>query len=114
MNDTPAKKAAPAARPAAQTPPPAAPPAEQTPEPAELSVKNVMAVINDGADDADTVDALNRAFYRFGAQDASRELPRSWRRVQRRIGVDPDKLDGFATPDQVNLFANRAGLTVTK
>jgi len=106
MNETPAtpaKKAAPAARPAAQTP-----------EPAELSVKSVMAAINDGADDPDTVDALNKAFYRFGAQDASRELPRSWRRVQRRIGVDPDKLDGFATPDQVNLFANRAGLTVTK
>lgn len=90
------------------------PTTRQTPETQELSVKKIMAVVNDGADDPATVAELNKALYRFGAQDPSMELPRSWLRVQRRIGVDPDKLDGVATAEQVGQFADRTGLTVTK
>jgi len=90
------------------------PAADTAPEPVKLSMKKVLAAINDDADDQDTVDALNRALYRFGAQDPSMELPRSWQRVQRRIGVDPNKLDGVATADQVAVFADRAGLTLTR
>lgn len=85
---------------------------------AALSVKKILAAVNDGADDPDTVKALNEALYRFGAQDPSLELPRSWQRVQRRIGLDPgkpnqDRLDGVATVDEVARFAARVGLTVT-
>lgn len=80
----------------------------------KLAVKDVLAAINDGADDSATVAELNRALYNFGAQDPSFELPRSWQRVQRRIGVDPDKLDGIATAEQVTRFAERAGLTIAK
>lgn len=98
-------------RTSADATPPAAAEAE---EPVSLSLKAVLAAINDGADDPETVDALNRVLYRFGAQDPSMQLPRSWQRVQRRIGVDPEKLDGFATAEQVGMFANRAGLTITK
>lgn len=76
-----------------------------------LSVAVILAAINDGADDQDLVDALNAAFYRFGAQDPSMELPRSWQRVQRRIGGEAN---GYATAEQVTEFARRAGLTVTK
>jgi len=76
-----------------------------------LSTKAILAAVNDGADDTETVDALNRTFYRFGAQDPSMEMPRSWQRVQRRIGADPD---GVATPEQVAEFAHRAGFTVTE
>lgn len=72
----------------------------------------VLAAINDGADDRGIVDALNAALYRFGAQDQSMQLPRSWRRVQRRIGVDTDRLDGYATVEQVAVFAARVGLDV--
>lgn len=86
---------------------------EVAPE-AELSVEAILAAINDGADDQDLVDALNAAFNRLNAQDPSKELPRSWQRVQRRIGVDPNKLDGVATAEQVALFADRAGLAVTR
>ena len=85
-----------------------------TPAEPELSVKKILAAVNDGADDPETVTALNKAFYAFGAQDPSTELPRSWQRVQRRLGVDPDKLNGIATAEQVGQFADRAGLTVTK
>ncbi|GAA4681327.1 hypothetical protein [Phytohabitans rumicis] len=88
--------------------------ADATPEPVKLSMRKVLAAINDGADDPDTVAELNRGLYRFGAQDPSFELPRSWQRVQRRIGVDPNKLDGVATAEQVNQFAERAGLTVAR
>ena len=109
MAEAATKKTAPAA-PAEKTPEPP----EQTPEPAELSTKRILAAINDGEDDVETVDALNKALYRFGAQDPSLELPRSWQRVQRRIGVDPEKLDGVATAEQVGQFASRAGLAVTK
>ena len=90
------------------------PAADTAPEPVKLSTKKVLAAINDGAEDQDTVDALNAAFYRFGAQDPSKELPRSWQRVQRRIGVDPNKLDGVATAEQVAAFADRTGITVTR
>ncbi len=102
------------------------PAADQQPEQADtaaaqdksLSVKAILAAINDGADDPDAVKALNKALYRFGAQDPSLELPRSWQRVQRRIGVDPaksnqERLDSVATADEVTRFAARAGLTVT-
>jgi hypothetical protein len=88
--------------------------ASATPEPAELSTKRILAAVNDGADDPETIDALNKVLYQFGAQDPSMELPRSWQRVQRRIGVDPAKLDGVATAEQVGQFANRTGLTVAK
>lgn len=80
---------------------------------AALSTKAILAAINDGADDPQTVDALNGAFRRLGAQDPSKDLPRSWQRVQRRIGVNPDKLDGVATVEQVAAFADRTGLAVT-
>jgi hypothetical protein len=79
-----------------------------------LSTKAILAAINDDADDPDTVKALNTALYNFGAQDPSLALPRSWQRVQRRIGVDPDKLDGIATAEQVAVFADRVGLAVSK
>ncbi len=98
------------------------PAADQQPEQADvaaaqdksLSVKAILAAINDGDGDQDLVDALNAAIYRFGAQDPSMELARSWQRVQRRIGVDPNKLDGVATAEQVAQFADRTGLTVTR
>lgn len=89
-----------------------APAPEVVPE-VGLSVEAILAAINDGSGDQDLVDALNAAIYRLGAQDPSLELPRSWQRVQRRIGVDPDKLDGVATAEQVAAFADRTGLTVT-
>ncbi|MEU5939400.1 hypothetical protein ABZ807_09435 [Micromonospora sp. NPDC047548] len=80
-----------------------------------LSIKAILAAINDGADDdQDLVDTLNAELYRFGAQDPSMELPRSWQRVQRRIGVDPNQHDGVATAEQVAQFADRVGLAVTK
>lgn len=77
-----------------------------------LSVKAVVAAVNDGDGDPDVIAVLNRALYRFGAQDPSMELARSWQRVQRRIGAD--KLDGIATAEQVAVFADRAGLSVTR
>lgn len=86
----------------------------------KLSVRKILAAINDGADDSEhtyTIAVLNQALYDFGAQDPSRELPRSWQRVQRRIGLDPekpgDRFDGVATADEVGRFAARVGLTVT-
>ncbi len=79
-----------------------------------LTVKAVLAAINDGTGDEYTVAVLNEALYRAGAQDPSMELPRSWQRVQRRLGVDRDHLDGVATVDQVMAFADHAGLTVTE
>ncbi|MFI6329863.1 hypothetical protein ACIBBG_16370 [Micromonospora chersina] len=101
-----------------QQTPDTTPPPEQTPEaePAKaLSTKAILAAVNDGDDDdQDLIDTLNKALYRFGAQDPSKELPRSWQRVQRRIGVDPNKLDGVATVEQVAAFADRTGLTVTR
>lgn len=82
-------------------------------ESVKLSTKKVLAVINDGEDDPDTVAALQAALYRFGAQDASMELPLSWQRVQRRLGGDTPT-DGFATSEQVAAFADRAGITLVK
>lgn len=82
--------------------------------PAGLSTEAILAAINDGSGDQDLVDVLNAAFNRLNAQDPSKELPRSWQRVQRRLGVDPDKLDGVATAEQVALFADRSGLAVTR
>ncbi|HEY9417484.1 MAG TPA: hypothetical protein VIQ30_22225 [Pseudonocardia sp.] len=81
---------------------------------AGLSTEAILAAINDGAGDQDLVGALNAALYRFGAQDPSKELPLSWQRVQRRIGVDADKLDGVATAEQVAAFADRSGLAVSR
>lgn len=81
------------------------------PRTAALSTKGILAAINDGADeDRKLVDALQKALYMFGAQDPSMELPRSWQRVQRRIGADP--ADGVATAEQVAAFADRAGLAL--
>ncbi|WP_435589800.1 hypothetical protein [Micromonospora aurantiaca (nom. illeg.)] len=105
-------------QPAAADTTPAQQPAANPPEPEpakRLSTKAILAAVNDGADDdQDLIATLNRALYRFGAQDPSMELPRSWQRVQRRIGVDPDKLDGVATAGQVAQFAERTGLTLTR
>lgn len=85
--------------------------------PTSLSAKLIVAAVNaDDVDDADTdtVKGLQAALYQFGAQDPSYELPRSWQRVQRRIGVDPDKLDGIATAEQVQAFADKVGLELTR
>lgn len=85
--------------------------------PASLSGKLIVAAVNaDDVEDADpdTVKGLQAALYRFGAQDPSYELPRSWQRVQRRIGVDPDKLDGIATAEQVQAFADKAGFELNR
>lgn len=80
-----------------------------------LSTKAILAAINDGDDDDPKLIAtLQKALYQFGAQDPSMELPRSWLRVQRRIGVDAAKVDGVATAEQVAAFAERAGLAVAK
>lgn len=79
-------------------------PAVKPGQPEALDVAEIVAAINDGTGDPELVDELNAAFYRFGAQDPSMELPRSWQRVQRRIGVEPD---GVATVDQVAEFAHR-------
>lgn len=91
-------------------------PLDEQPEQEEesLSVEAILAAINDGDGDQDLVDVLNAAMYRFGAQDPSKELPRSWQRVQRRIGVDPNRLDGVATAEQVAVFADRTGLAVAR
>lgn len=92
-------------------------PAAAAAMPASLSGKLIVAAVNAAdVDDADpdTVKGLQAVLYRFGAQDPSYELPRSWQRVQRRIGVDPDKLDGIATLEQVQAFADKAGLELTK
>lgn len=94
-------------------------PAAEPEEPVTLSMKAMLAAINDGADDPETVAVLNKVFRNFGAQDPSFEMPRSWQRVQRRIGLDPDKpnqerLDGIATVDEVNRFAYKTGLNITK
>jgi hypothetical protein len=86
--------------------------------PASLSCKLVVAAVNaDDPDDADpeTVKGLQAALYRFGAQDPSYELPRSWQRVQRRIHLeDGEQTDGIATPDQVKKFADKVGIELTK
>lgn len=82
---------------------------EPEPGPAALSVDTIVDAINDGDGAPELVDELNAVFYRIGAQDPSLELPRSWQRVQRRIGAEPD---GYATAEQVAEFAHRAGLDV--
>lgn len=89
-------------------------PAAAAAMPASLSGKLIVAAVNADDADPDTVKGLQAVLYRFGAQDPSYELPRSWQRVQRRIGVDPDKLDGIATLEQVQAFADKAGLELTK
>lgn len=93
-----------------------APTAEIAADPVKLSTKKILAVVNDGAGDEDpeTAAALQKALYGFGAQDPSLEFPRSWQRVQRRIGVDPDKLDGVATAEQVAQFADRTGIQLSR
>lgn len=89
------------------------PKAEPKTRTAALSTKAILAAINDGDDeDPKLVDALQKALYRFGAQDPSMELPRSWQRVQRRIGADV--ADGVATAEQLAVFADRVGLTLAK
>lgn len=76
-----------------------------------LSTEAILAAINDGAaDDPELLDALQTALYVFGAQDPSMELPRSWQRVQRRIGAEHH--DGVATAEQVAVFADRVGLAL--
>lgn len=92
---------------------PVQPPAATAPDREKLTVEAILAAVNDGADDAHTVAVLNTALYRAGAQDPSMELPRSWQRVQRRLGLDRDHLDGVATAEQVTAFADQAGLAIT-
>lgn len=102
--------------PPADVNPPAEPKPKADPKPRSVAVsaKAIVAAINGDGDDDDpkVVDALQAALYRFGAQDPSMELPRSWQRVQRRIGAEKD--DGFATAEQVAVFADRAGLALAK
>ncbi len=75
------------------------------------TVEALVAAINDGTGDQHTVDILQEALYRAGAQDPSMELPQSWPRVQRRLGV---VADGIATAEQVVQFADRVGLAVAR
>lgn len=83
-----------------------------------LSAKKVLQAVNaEDPDDADpdTVQVLNDVLLRFGAQDPSRELPRSWQRVQRRIKLEDNETpDGIATPEQIKKFAAKAGVELTR